>query len=75
MRRSMCQLDHAVGLRRVCPGDTCAFWVDDHCAVARYWSEFEDNPDLAGVLTDLRTELESSDRRSFLRMFHPPGLA
>jgi hypothetical protein len=71
----MCQLDHAVGRRRACPGEPCAFWVDDHCAVAPFWSDFEDNPEVAEILSGLRTDLENRDRRSVLRTFHPPGLA
>lgn len=71
----MCQLDHAVGRRRICPGKACAFWVDDHCAVAPFWSDFESNPQVAEILTSLRAELEDREPSSVLRTFHPPGLA
>ena len=38
--KTLCPLDYAAGLAMRCPGDTCPFWVDDHCAVARRWESF-----------------------------------
>jgi hypothetical protein len=72
---TLCQLDYAAGNAKRCPGDTCPFWVDDHCGVARHWEDFGTNPSLAKLLTDLRSELARRDPSRVFRHFHPPGLA
>jgi hypothetical protein len=40
MDTRLCQLDYAAGRVKRCPGYACPFWVDDHCAAARYWEDF-----------------------------------
>jgi hypothetical protein len=69
-----CFLEHAVGRVKACPGDTCPFWADDHCAVAPYWADFASDPHLAQLLLGLRDDLAGTDPRRVLRAFHPPGL-
>lgn len=72
---TLCQLDYAAGCVRRCPGDTCPFWVDDHCAVAGHWEDFGSNAELAKLLTDVRSDLARRNPSRALRQFHPPGLA
>jgi hypothetical protein len=74
MEQRLCQLDFAAGRRKACPGDTCPFWVDDHCVVAPFWSEFGGSPNVAHLLTSIRTGLEERDPHRALRAMHPPGL-
>ena len=75
MEQRICQLDFAAGQRKACPGDTCPFWVDDHCVVAPLWADFGGNRDLVDLLKGIRTGLEERDPSHALRTFHPPGLA
>lgn len=71
---TVCQLDYAAGQVRRCPGDTCPFWVDDHCAVAGHWEDFGSNAELAELLIDLRFDLAHRDPRRAYSQVHPPGL-
>jgi len=41
-----------------CPGEECAFW-EHGCALTRIEYELEGRPDVAGLLVDLRRELEA----------------
>ena len=72
---TLCSLDYAAGLVKRCPGDTCPFWVDDHCAIAGRWESFGSNEELTWLLRDLRSELAGRDPSYMLRRVHPPGLA
>jgi hypothetical protein len=72
--QSICQLDYAAGRVKRCPGDSCPFWVDDRCVVARHWEDFGANPRLTALLTGLRSDLASRDPAGPVRQFHPPGL-
>lgn len=74
MEQPICQLEYAAGRRKVCPGDTCSFWVDDHCVVSPLLSDLGSNPELVELLTDIRTGLAQRDPHHALRVFHPPGL-
>ena len=74
MEQPICQLEYAAGRRKVCPGDTCCFWVDDHCVITPLWSDLGSNPALVELLTDMRADLEQRDPHHALRVFHPPGL-
>jgi hypothetical protein len=74
MEQRICQLEYAAGRRKACPGDTCPFWVDDHCVVTPLWSDFGSNPELVELLGGIRADLEHRDPRRALRVFHPPGL-
>ena len=73
--KTVCQLDYAAGQMRHCTGDTCPFWVDDHCAVARHWEDFAGNEELTKLLRGLRSELAGRDPNLTLRRVHPPGFA
>ena len=72
---TLCQLDFAAGHSRRCPGDTCPFWVNDHCAVLKHWEDFGSNAELAELLTDLRTDLARRSPSHAFRQLHPPGFA
>jgi hypothetical protein len=72
---TICQLDYAAGHVRPCTGDTCSFWVDDHCAVAGHWEDFGSDERLAKLLIDVRSDLARRDPSFALRRVHPPGLA
>jgi hypothetical protein len=73
--KTLCQLDYAAGQVRRCPGDTCPFWVDDHCAVAGLWQDFGSDERLTKILTDLRSDLAGRNVNGAVRQFHPPGIA
>ena len=73
--KTYCPLDYAAGLVKRCPGDTCPFWVDDHCAIARRWEYFGSDDELAQLLRDLRSDLKGRDPSRAVRQFHPPGVA
>jgi hypothetical protein len=70
-----CSLEHAAGRNKLCPGDTCPFWTDGHCAVAPYWADFGNDPHLVELLLGLRDDLARQEPRRVLRAIHPPGLA
>ena len=41
-----------------CPGEPCPFW-DHECALSRVEHELDYRPEIAGVLLELRRELEA----------------
>ena len=56
--RKLCTIELiAEGHAERCPGEACAFWVDG-CVLERVESELELRPEVAGLLLDLRRELE-----------------
>ena len=75
MDTRLCQLEYAAGRVKRCPGDTCPFWVDDHCAATRYWEDFGTDSQLTKLLRELRADLAGRDSQRALRQLHPPGLA
>ena len=75
METRLCQLDYAAGRVKRCPGDTCPFWVDDRCVVARHWEHFGTDAELTELLSNLRSDLAERDPAGPVRRFHPPGLA
>ena len=48
----------AEGHAERCPGAGCAFWSDG-CVLARVEAELDGRPDVAKLLLDLRSEIES----------------
>jgi hypothetical protein len=57
--RPLCTLELiAEGHASRCPGEACAFW-DRGCALSRVELELDSRPEVARLLLDLRTALES----------------
>jgi hypothetical protein len=57
--RQLCTIELiASGHAERCPGEECAFW-EHGCALTRIEYALEGRPDLAGLLVDLRRELDS----------------
>jgi hypothetical protein len=75
MEPGICQLTYEVGRSERCPGESCPFWADDHCAIGRLWADFAGDRHLAELLLEARAELARSSPRRMFRLFHPPGLA
>lgn len=51
----------ATGHAERCPGEQCAFWGRG-CVLARIEAELDGRPEVAGLLLDLRRELEAGRR-------------
>jgi len=62
--RKLCTIELiAEGHADRCPGEACAFWVDG-CVLERVEGQLETRPEVAGLLVDLRRELERSRPRT-----------
>ena len=56
--RPLCTIELiAEGHAQRCPGEECAFW-EHGCVLTRVESHLADRPEVAGILLDLRRELE-----------------
>jgi hypothetical protein len=56
--RQLCTIELvSEGHAERCPGETCPFW-DHECALSRVEHELDHRPEVAGVLLELRRELE-----------------
>jgi hypothetical protein len=57
--RALCTIELvAEGHAERCPGEECAFW-ERGCVLARVESELRGRPEVAGLLLDLRRELQA----------------
>lgn len=57
--RPLCTLELvAYGHAERCPGEDCAFW-ERGCVLTRIESELDRRPEVARLLLDIRSELES----------------
>jgi hypothetical protein len=75
MEPRLCQLTYAVGRSQRCPGETCPFWADDHCAVSPLWPDLAGDAHLAELMLEVRDDLARLSPHRTFRLFHPPGLA
>jgi hypothetical protein len=57
--RKLCTIELiANGHAERCPGAECAFWVSG-CVLERVETEFDDRPEVAALLLDLRQKIEA----------------
>jgi len=71
MQTGFCRMKDSLGEPEPCPGDRCAFWEGGSCAFQSL--DLRGRPQLAGLLLELRGELESvkeaDDARAARRRF------
>jgi hypothetical protein len=59
LHRQLCTIELiAEGHAERCPGQECAFW-ENGCALARIETDLDGRPEVAGLLLDLRREIEA----------------
>ena len=57
--RPLCTIELiAAGHANRCPGEECAFW-EHGCVLSRIESDLDGRPEVAGLLLELRRELEA----------------
>jgi hypothetical protein len=57
MASDICRMKESLGEIERCPGTLCPYWEGVACGLEQL--DFRGRPELAGYLTELRSELES----------------